>query len=121
MEFRKSWKSRKKDTDEINEKLPEGQEPYDFISEWGPQKGWVKNGICSGYYYCAYDKITSYSSEKEFDTGTLFEFDTKSCELYDYLSKIWHTGGSKMKPKVKLETEKLGTGSDNEQQKMQQQ
>ena len=38
MEFRKSWKSRKKDTDEINEKLPEGQEPYDFISEWGPQK-----------------------------------------------------------------------------------
>lgn len=121
MEFRKSWKSRKKDTDEINEKLPEGQEPYDFISEWGPQKGWVKNGICSGYYYCAYDKITSYSSEKEFDTGTLFEFDTKSCELYDYLSKIWHTGGSKMKPKVKLETEKLATGSDKEQQKMQQQ
>ena len=27
----------------------------------------------------------------------------------------------KMKPKVKLETEKLGTGSDKEQQKMQQQ
>ena len=42
MEFRKSWKSRKKDTDEINEKLPEGQEPYDFISEWGPQKVGLK-------------------------------------------------------------------------------
>ena len=53
----------------------------------GDLKRLGKNGICSGYYYCAYDKITSYSSEKEFDTGTLFEFDTKSCELYDYLSK----------------------------------
>ena len=37
----------------------------------GDLKRLGKNGICSGYYYCAYDKITSYSSEKEFDTGTL--------------------------------------------------
>lgn len=82
----------------------------------GTSKGVGQNGICSGYYYCAYDKITSYSSEREFDTGTLVEFDSKSNELFDYLSKIWHTGGSKMMPKVKLETDKSGTDPDKQQQ-----
>ena len=65
-------------------------------------------------------KITSYSSRRSLILGHFLNL-IPNHELYDYLSKIWHTGGSKMKPKVKLETEKLGTGSDKEQQKMQQQ
>ena len=95
LEIFESWKQRKKDTDEINQKLAEGEERHEFITEWGPQKGWVKNPICFGYYYCAYDKIESYSSDKEFDEGRFFEFDEDSTRMYDYLSKVWHTGGSR--------------------------
>ncbi|RCK55846.1 putative alpha-1,3-mannosyltransferase MNN15 [Candida viswanathii] len=97
LRIRESWKQRKKDVDEINEKLAEGEERHEFITEWGPQKGWVKNSICFGYYYCGYDQIESYSSDKEFDQGHFFEFDEQTTRIYDYLSKIWHTGGSKTK------------------------
>ncbi|EMG47753.1 MNN15 putative alpha-1 [Candida maltosa Xu316] len=95
LEFRKSWKQRKQDTDEINEKLEPDQERQEFITEWGPQKGWVKDPICFGYYYCAYDQVASYSSDKEFDQGQVFEFNEESTRMYDYLSKVWHTGGSR--------------------------
>lgn len=97
LEIIKSWKQRKKDIDEINEKLPNDEERYQFITEWGPQKGWVKNSICFGYYYCAYDQIESYSPDKDFDIGHYFEFDDESTRMYDFLSKIWHTGGSRTK------------------------
>ncbi|KAI5953095.1 hypothetical protein CANMA_005010 [Candida margitis] len=93
--FKKSWKFRNKDIDEINENLPPGAQRSEFITEWGPQKGWVKNSICFGYYYCAYDKVQSYSSDKEFDEGTLYEFDEESVKRYNYLSKVWNAAGVK--------------------------
>ncbi|CAK9438408.1 uncharacterized protein LODBEIA_P26320 [Lodderomyces beijingensis] len=103
--FRSSWRNRKKDTDEINENLPHGTERTEFIQEWGPQKGWVKNPICFGYYYCAYDRVQSYSLDREVDAGMLYEFDEKSVRFYDYLSKIWLTGGSRKALRSKEEVE----------------
>ncbi|KAI5967383.1 hypothetical protein KGF57_000411 [Candida theae] len=90
-QFKRSWRFRQKDIDEINEKLPQGAQRTEFITEWGPQKGWVKSSICFGYYYCAYDKVQSYSADKEFDEGRLFEFDEQSVKMYNYLSKVWNT------------------------------
>lgn len=100
--FKKSWKFRNKDIDEINENLPYGAQRTEFITEWGPQKGWVKNSICFGYYYCAYDKVQSYSPEKEFDEGQLFEFDEESVRMYNYLSKVWNSAGLKKPGTSKL-------------------
>ena len=96
--FKQSWKLRKKDIDEINEKLTHGEKRTEYITEWGPQKGWVKNSICFGYYYCAYDKVQSYSPDKEFDEGKLYEFDEESVRRYNYLSKVWNTQGLKKPP-----------------------
>ncbi|KAI3406381.2 hypothetical protein KGF56_000862 [Candida oxycetoniae] len=90
--FQKSWKDRKKDIDEINENLPSGSERTEFITEWGPQKGWVKNSICFGYYYCAYDRVESYTKEGQCDTGNLYEFTDEEVRHFDYLSKVWFTG-----------------------------
>lgn len=101
-QFRKTWKFRNKDIDEINENLPYGAQRTEFITEWGPQKGWVKNSICFGYYYCAYDKVQSYSSEKEFDEGKLYEFDEDSVKRYNYLSKVWNSAGLKKPGTSKL-------------------
>ncbi|KAI5966516.1 uncharacterized protein KGF55_000825 [Candida pseudojiufengensis] len=97
LEFKSSWKLRKKDIDEINEDLPSGSERTEFITEWGPQKGWVKNNICFGYFYCAYDSIESYSADKETDNGKFYEFDEESVKFFDYLSKVWLTGVPKKK------------------------
>ncbi|KAI5953571.1 hypothetical protein KGF54_002943 [Candida jiufengensis] len=96
-EFRDSWKHRKKDIDEINENLPKDSERTEFIPFWGPQKGWVKNSICFGYFYCAYDNVESYSNNKEFDKGKFYEFDESSIKFFDYLSKVWLTGIPKKK------------------------
>ncbi|KAG7660742.1 uncharacterized protein J8A68_005704 [[Candida] subhashii] len=93
--FRKSWEWRPKDIDEINENIKNGDVRYDFISHWGPQKGWIKSDICNGYYYCAYDSVASYSASEKYDKGKLFEFGKEEVKLYDYLSKIWHTGGNR--------------------------
>ncbi|CAI5757932.1 unnamed protein product [Candida verbasci] len=101
LEIKKSWKSRKKDTDEINNDLKTGEKRKEFIEDYGPQKGWVKNPICFGYMYCAYDNIESYDSNKEFDTGKFYEFNEDERRKFNYLAKIWHTGGSRTLPKKK--------------------
>ncbi|KAK6454024.1 mannosyltransferase [Scheffersomyces xylosifermentans] len=101
-EFIKSWKLRKRDIDEINENLPEGTDRTEFITDWDPQKGWVKNSICFGYYYCAYDKVESYTPAADgspsFSHGHLFEYDDKTTQKLDYLSKVWHTGHARLMP-----------------------
>ena len=93
--FKSSWSKRKKDIDEINANLEEGEQRTERILKWIPQKGWIKNPICLGYMYCAYDKIQTYGVAGD-DTGHLFEFDDETVRKYDYLSKIWFTGTSKV-------------------------
>lgn len=103
IEFKQSWKKRKKDVDEINENLAKDTERTEFIQDWGPQKGWVKSSICFGYYYCAYDQVASYRDENEFDRGKIYEFNEEETKKFDYLSKVWITGGLRNKPKLKEE------------------
>lgn len=92
IEFIQSWQDRKPDSDEIKDfgQLKEFTTKLDYL----PQKGWVKNGICSGYYYCAYDSIESYGRGES--TGHLFSFDEETIAKYDYLGKLWSTANPRV-------------------------
>ncbi|EGW35068.1 uncharacterized protein SPAPADRAFT_69407 [Spathaspora passalidarum NRRL Y-27907] len=92
--FRQSWKLRPKDIDEINNDKPK-EEHVKVIEEWGPQRGWVKNDICSGYYYCAYSEVDSYFDAGEKDMGKVYQFNDNDKKMFDYLGKVWHTGGTR--------------------------
>ncbi|KAK6463287.1 mannosyltransferase [Scheffersomyces coipomensis] len=88
----KKWKERKKDVDEISP-IVDGKVQL-FVDDHDPQKGWVKNSICFGYQYCAYDLIESYDSTEDkiiYDRGYSFEFKEEDVKFYDYLSKVWIT------------------------------
>lgn len=89
--FIQSWTHRAKDIDEVDDtdKTPR-------ISDWIPQKGWIKSPMCSGYYYCAYDQIASYSNDNTRDQGAYFEFPQEKVDLYDFLGKLWMTGDARL-------------------------
>lgn len=101
-EFKDLWKLRRKDSDEINVNMKDGQSRVDVITDWDPQKGWVKSSVCFGYHYCAYDLVESYNQPDDgsiaYDRGVLFEFDDETSRKYDFLSKVWHTGNSRTRP-----------------------
>jgi hypothetical protein len=95
-EFKKSWETRRMDYDEMLETLPK-ENKLTQILDWGPQKGWVKSPLCYGYQYCAYDKVTGYNINTE-DVGTYFAFDETQIKWFEFISKVWYTGNSKIKP-----------------------
>lgn len=66
-----------------------------FFKDRNPLKGWMKNPICSGYYYCAYDKITTF--DKTTDNGVLVKIDNTLVEYYRYLGKAWLSGSSRLR------------------------
>lgn len=118
IEFKKYWKVRPKDVDEINEYVTDVQQIINQIDGWNPQKGWVKTSICSGYMYCAFDIVDDYSPFHEVfgpklgfldyeqaiskfspgqDKGKFFEFSKEKVNYYKFLSKVWVTGSTKFK------------------------
>lgn len=114
LEFIEEWKLRPKDMDEINIDA-KGDDVVNQITEWNPQKGWVKSGVCGGYYYCAYDVVDGYSTFKKgvdqktgvITKGHLFEFPEEKKKMFEYLSKLWATGTTKFKIPTKEDTDKL--------------
>ncbi|RLV94288.1 putative alpha-13-mannosyltransferase MNN15 [Spathaspora sp. JA1] len=92
--FKQSWKLRKLDIDEINNNVP-NEEKVQVIENWDPQRGWIKSDICSGYYYCAYDKIDNYFETGMKDKGKVYMFNDEDIRMLDYLGKVWHTGGTR--------------------------
>lgn len=87
LELKSKWKSKKKDLDEIKEFGAELDKTEKL--QYAPQKGWVKNGICAGYYYCAYDRVESLNSGSEYDEGKFFQFDDDTIFKHNLLGKIW--------------------------------
>ena len=83
-----AWKSQKEIDDVDRHKQP-------FIKDRNPLKGWMKNPICSGYYYCAYDKITTF--DKTTDSGVLVTMDNVLVEYYRYLGKAWLSGTTRIR------------------------
>lgn len=118
--FRKSWKNRKKDMDEINEHLND-EEKINQIKDWNPQKGWVKSAICSNYQYCGYNLIDSYAFEslttKIDNSGKVFSFDRAAREKYDYLGKVWVTGNIKVALKSEEDEKKEAEKAKQQEQK----
>lgn len=92
-EFLLHLKKRKKDVDQFDRLANVHQ-----ISEYGPQRGWVKTSCCSFYHYCAYDRITSYLGEGEVD-GRYFEFPAQEVLKFDFLGAIWLSGQRAAIPK----------------------
>lgn len=93
--LKSSWKSAKMDHDDINDSLPRGAKSVDQILDLGPQKGWIKSGICSGYQYCAFDFIESANSNN--NKGKFFQYSPETIRWVEYISKIWFTGQNKLK------------------------
>lgn len=91
--FRRLWKLRKPDVDEL--KQPKDEPKISQITGYDPQKGWVKSPICQGYYYCAYDKVDSYHDTSKSDMGRIFEFSEQASNKFNYLGKLWITGSSR--------------------------
>lgn len=85
-EFLLHMKKRKKDVDQLDQLANIHQ-----ISEYGPQRGWIKTSCCSFYHYCAYDAITSYLGENEVQ-GNYFEFSSEEGRKFDFLGAIWLSG-----------------------------
>lgn len=94
LKFEATRDKTKLDYDEIDRKLDINQ-----FMEWGPQKGWVKNSICTGYQYCAYDSIEPYGEAIEnerFRKGKVIQLDDEAIRNYQYLAKIWYIGGTRL-------------------------
>lgn len=85
--FKASWKKRLPDLDQIEDFHKLG--PMSRKIDYPPQKGWVKHGMCAGYYYCAYDKINSYDETRDYDYGTFFTFNETAIDKFDFFSTIW--------------------------------
>lgn len=82
--FRLQSAKRKNDVDIIN---------VDQILDYGPQKGWVKSPICSGYHYCAYNEIDAFDDTGKFETtGTFVAFDEEDIQRFDLLAGFWNSG-----------------------------
>ncbi|ODV80923.1 glycosyltransferase family 71 protein [Suhomyces tanzawaensis NRRL Y-17324] len=94
LDFMESWTHRHKDMDELDNRR---------IEDYGPQKGWMHNPNCQGYFYCAYNQIATYNltNGNGLDEGHVFEFDEESTKLFDYLGKIWITGNVRTEPRAR--------------------
>lgn len=78
------FKKRKDDVDQID--------GVDQISNYNPQKGWVKSPCCLNYQYCAYSGVESYNYRGELDnSGAVFTFSEKQQREYDFLGVIWYS------------------------------
>lgn len=86
-----AWKKRKLDCDEIKDDTNQ-------IFDYGPQKGWVKNAICRGYQYCAYDSIEGLESDgtSTMNKGKFFQFDAETIKNIEFISKVWFTGQKRL-------------------------
>lgn len=107
------WKSRPKDVDEINKDVKSEEEKISQLDS-NPQKGWVKSQACAGYYYCAYDLIDSYFTDKDVDNGEFFEYDDNTVSTIEFLAKVWMTGTTKTKLPVKAAEPETTQGKENE-------
>lgn len=59
-----------------------------------PGKGWIKNRLCSGYTYCAYDRVDPghLKGAELVAPAAVFEYSDAQGERLDYLAKVWFTG-----------------------------
>lgn len=81
------WKLQKEVDDVDRSKVP-------FVEGRDPLKGWMKNPICTGYQYCAYNEITMMDQTKQL--GLLVSFDKTLVEFYRFLGKVWLSGAARV-------------------------